>query len=271
MTDKDVILQSLAAAERERLESLEVFDEIGSTNTYLLEQPVAESGRFRVAIANHQTEGRGRQGKTWVSPPSSCLCMSVSFTFAETPRNLPSLTLATGVGIAGLLQVTGVDDVALKWPNDIVARGGKLGGILTEAHSRGSRGQTVVIGIGLNVDLPDEMHDAPAPGWASKVTDLKECIESLPSRPVLTAGILQCVLSSVARFQSDGFAAFHAAWGGYDWLKGKSVYVDEADARTAGIADGVGEDGALLVRTADGMRRITSGSVSVAQRLEARA
>lgn len=263
MTDAEVVLQALTGSERERLDGLEVFAEIESTNSYLLEQPGPRPGHFRVAIADHQTAGRGRQGKRWISPPSSGLALSLSFTFEETPANLPSLTLAAGIGIAAALQTIGVSDIGLKWPNDIVAQDGKLGGILTEVQSRGAKGTTVVIGVGLNVDLPRAMHN-DAPGrWTTKVTDLRECVDALPSREALTAGILQCLFGSIVRFESDGFAAFQCAWRTYDWLKGKTVSCAQTTGHITGIADGVDSDGALLVRTPDGTRRIVTGSVTV--------
>src|SRR5690606_6650538 len=137
---------------------------------------------------------------------------------------LPSLTLAMGVGVAATLRTVGVEDVALKWPNDVIARGGKLGGILTEASARGS-GCTAVVGLGLNVDLPPAMRERPLDRWAAKVTDLRECIDTRPSNAQLAAGLLGCMLATFTRFARDGFAPFHAAWPEYDWLDGRDVRV----------------------------------------------
>lgn len=269
MTDAEAILQALTESERAHLDGLDVFAEIESTNTYLLERPAPRPGHFCVAIAEHQTAGRGRQGKRWISPPSSGLALSLSFTFVETPACLPSLTLAAGIGIAAALQTIGVNDIGLKWPNDIVAKDGKLGGILTELQSRGGKGATVVIGVGLNVDLPRAMQiEAPAK-WTTRVTDLTECVDALPSRAVLTAGMVQCLFGCLARFETDGFSAFHAAWETYDWLKGKTVTCPQPAGPVTGIAEGVDVDGALLVRTPEGRYRIVTGSVTVCDRTSA--
>jgi BirA family transcriptional regulator, biotin operon repressor / biotin---[acetyl-CoA-carboxylase] ligase len=257
------ILQLLPDDERSRLEALEVFAELGSTNSHLLTEAAPAAGRFRVAIAENQTEGRGRLGRRWVSPPGSGLCLSVSYRFAQAPPNLPSLTLAVGAAVAAALRTMGADAVALKWPNDLVARDGKLGGILTEVRPEVGPGRTMVIGLGLNVDLPEAMREAPEDRWASRFVDLKECVEALPSRTALTAGILQCLFAAVARFERDGFAAFHAAWQDCDWLKGKTVSVPQGDEAVRGTACGIDRDGALLVETAQGTRRIVTGSVTV--------
>jgi BirA family transcriptional regulator, biotin operon repressor / biotin---[acetyl-CoA-carboxylase] ligase len=259
----DDILSLLTDAERERLDSLEVFAELGSTNSYLLKEAAPASGCFRVAITENQTEGRGRLGRRWIAPPLSGLCISVAYKFAATPRDLPSLTLAVGAGVAAALQAMGADSIALKWPNDLVARGGKLGGILTEVRPEVGQGRTMVIGLGINVDLPDAMRDAPVEGWASRIVDLKECVDWLPSRPALAAGILQCVFATVTRFEQDGFAGFHAAWQDCDWLRGKQVSIAQAEEEVRGEASGIAQDGALLVQTAEGLRRIITGSVAV--------
>jgi BirA family transcriptional regulator, biotin operon repressor / biotin---[acetyl-CoA-carboxylase] ligase len=257
------ILQLLADDERDQLEALEVFGELGSTNSYLLTEAAPAASRFRVVIAENQTEGRGRLGRRWVSPPGSGLCLSVSYRFAETPPNLPSLALAVGAAVAAALRTMGADGVALKWPNDLVARDGKLGGILAEVRPEIGAGRTMIIGLGLNVDLPEAMPEAPAERWASRFVDLKECVGSLPSRPALAAGILQCLFAAVTRFERDGFAAFHAAWQDCDWLKGKTVSIPQGEEAVRGVACGIDSGGALLVETAQGTRRIVTGSVTV--------
>ena len=259
----DDILELLTDAERERLDALEVFPELGSTNSYLLKEAAPATGCFRVAITENQTEGRGRLGRRWIAPPLSGLCISVAYRFAATPRDLPSLTLAVGAGVAAALQALGADGLALKWPNDLVARDGKLGGILTEVRPEVGEGRTMVIGLGLNVDLPEAMRNAPAERWASRIVDLKQCVEWLPSRPALAAGILQCVIATVTRFERDGFAAFHAAWQDCDWLRGKQVSIAQAEEEVRGEASGIAKDGALLVQTGKGLRRIITGSVAV--------
>jgi BirA family transcriptional regulator, biotin operon repressor / biotin---[acetyl-CoA-carboxylase] ligase len=153
--DATLIRAALSAEAGSKLDELELFGSIASTNTYLLAQPPPVPQRCRVAIANHQTSGRGRHYRRWVSPPGAGLCLSLAYTFEERPYELPSLTLAIGVGMVDVLKSLGVDGIKLKWPNDIVALGGKLGGILTEVQSRNDGGATVVTGIGLNIALPD--------------------------------------------------------------------------------------------------------------------
>ena len=130
--DADAILGGLGEFASHRIEEFETFAEIESTNSYLLQQPAPSPGRVRVALTDNQTAGRGRHGRTWQSPPGSGLCLSMGYTFARQPSNLPALTLAIGLGVTEALSEVGVHGVLLKWPNDLMADDGKLGGILTE-------------------------------------------------------------------------------------------------------------------------------------------
>jgi BirA family biotin operon repressor/biotin-[acetyl-CoA-carboxylase] ligase len=246
-----------------RLDILEVLSEIESTNSYLLEQPSPAPGRFRVVLADHQTAGRGRQDRIWQSPPASGLCLSMAYTFGRVPDKLPSLTLALGIGVAEALERLGVGGISLKWPNDIIACDGKLGGILTEVQNGASDGVTVVAGIGLNVDLPDSMQLLEGPSWTNKIVDLKECTGNPPSREKLSVAVIESLIDCTIRFESDGFAPFQDSWERYDWLKGKQIVVDMPDGRCCGVADGVDYDGALSVRTGENRRRIITGTISL--------
>ncbi|MDX1406051.1 MAG: biotin--[acetyl-CoA-carboxylase] ligase [Woeseiaceae bacterium] len=240
---------------------LEVFGELDSTNSYLLQQPRPAAGRWRVAIAERQTRGRGRRGRVWVSPPSSGLYLSLAFSFAAVPRDLPSLSLAAGVGIARYLEKIGTNDVGVKWPNDIVARNGKLGGILSEVHTLRGAGLTIVVGVGLNLDFGN---GGPAiQSSLGKAVDLASCCEVMPSRSKLAAGVIAALIDALQRFETEGFSNFHETWRRYDWLRGRQVAVERNATTNAGIADGVDTDGALLLNEDGQIRRITSGSVAV--------
>ena len=262
--DTGLIRQSLAADARAKLDELEVFGSVASTNTYLMAQPGPAAGRFRVAIADHQTSGRGRHYRRWISPPGAGLYMSFAYSFEEHPDQLPSLTLAIGVGVIAALQKIGIDGASLKWPNDVVALDGKLGGILTELQSRATEGITVVTGIGLNIDLPEEAKTSIESDWARRVVDVSAVCETVPGRSVIAAAIVNELYGVMRKFAALGFVAFVEAWANHDWLKGREVIVDLPDKQISGVAAGVDNDGALLVDTGKGKTRIVSGSVILA-------
>jgi BirA family biotin operon repressor/biotin-[acetyl-CoA-carboxylase] ligase len=196
--------------------------------------------------------------------------LSVSYTFDEMPRDLPALALAIGAGIAAALEKIGARDVALKWPNDLIAADGKLGGILTEVRSAGDGGRTAVVGVGINVDLPHSIRYAASTSWASRISDLAGCMDNVPDRVELAAVIIASLIDSMRRFEAEGLAAFRSSWRENDWLRGKAVSVQQAGGDIRGVADGIDDDGALLVKTDAGTERVISGSVRVAAHGEAR-
>lgn len=261
MLDADSIRQPISGAPGARLEILEVFSEIESTNSYLLDQPAPPPGRFRVAVADYQTAGRGRMDRTWQSPPSSGLCLSMAYTFRQVPSKLPGLTLALGIGAIEALRGLGITGIGLKWPNDIIAHDGKLGGILTEVRNGASESVTVIAGIGLNVELPAAMQTPDECTVTNKIVDLTNCTAEPPSREKLSVAMIECLFDCMVRFEADGFPPFQEAWQKCDWLFGKQIIVEEPGGRCTGAADGVDDDGALIVRAGDDRRRIISGSV----------
>ena len=263
MTDAADILQNLGSEAHSSLETLEVFPELESTNTWLLQQESPARGRVRAVVAEHQTAGRGRGDKIWLSPPGAGLCLSLAYTFENLPRHLPSLTLAVGAALVTALEKLGATKLALKWPNDLLANGGKLGGILTELHSNGAGGRAVVVGLGLNVDLPNNMRYTPPTVWTSKITDLAACMAQLPGRAALTAAMITTIVDCIKLFAREGLSPFQSAWHRYDWLKGKRWSVQQPHLRVTGVAEGIDEDGALLLRTKAGLERIISGSVEL--------
>lgn len=272
MLDAKNIRDPITGVPGARLDILEVFSEIDSTNSYLLEQPSPSPGRFRVAVADHQTAGRGRFDRSWQSPPSSGLCLSMAYAFRTVPDSLTGLTLALGIGVVKALERLGVGGAGLKWPNDIIAAGGKLGGILTEIHNSRSEGVTVVVGIGLNMDLPGPLQGTMVESsWANKAVDLKVCTGKSPSRERLSVAVIESLFDCMIRFESGGFATFLADWERYDWLRGKQISADLPEGNQSGIAEGVDIDGALVVRVGHDRRRIISGSISLSGDPDARA
>ena len=257
--DTAALRQSLKAAAD--LEHIEVFARIDSTNTYLKDQPPPTPGRFRVAIADHQTAGRGRRDRSWISEPGKSLCLSLSYQFVETPPGLAALTLALGVGVASCLEGIGVQNIRLKWPNDLLVGRDKLGGILTESRVRSGQNTNVIIGLGLNLALPDAVATDMTSGWADTATDLQSVLATPPSRDELSGRVIDALFASCRQFEADGFSAFAATFEHFDALRDREVSVDENGNEVTGIARGVNDDGALLIETDAGVRTVIAGSV----------
>jgi BirA family biotin operon repressor/biotin-[acetyl-CoA-carboxylase] ligase len=247
-----------------KLDKLEVFSSIASTNTYLLSQPAPTAGRYRVAIADHQTSGRGRHYRRWMSAPGSGLCLSFAYTFAKNIEQLPGLTLAIGVGVVNALQILGIEGVSLKWPNDIVALDGKLGGILTEVRSGKGDGATIVTGVGLNVHFREKMDFGVESDWAHRAIDLNDIQPDSPARELLAGTLIETLYWTFTRFEESGFAGFAGDWQQHDWLRDRDITVDMPDKQVTGTAAGVDDDGALIVNSRSGRTRVISGSIVMA-------
>lgn len=262
--DADGIRAALVDVTSRQLELLEVFDEIDSTNSYLMQQPGPRPGFLRTAATLNQTAGRGRYGKNWHSPPGSGLCVSIAYTCARKHENRSALTLAIGLGAIDSLRACDVPDVMLKWPNDLVLGDGKLGGILTEARSQGQDEVGIVTGVGLNIDVGETFDDELGPGRALAAVDLKSRCAALPTRERLTAQLMNEIHATFAEYEASGFASFYRRWPDHDWLRGKRVTLEGQRQEVSGVAAGIAADGALLIDTAGTIHRVTSGSVVLA-------
>lgn len=254
--------------------ALEVRASVDSTNRVLLED---DDTQVRVLLAERQTAGRGRRGRTWLADPAGSLCLSLAWRSTRPPRETAALGIVAGVACAEVLRTLPGATVGLKWPNDLVIDDRKLGGILVEARAdRG--GIRAVIGVGVNVRLPASVaatidadalaRDAVA-GDASNAaglpcTDLHAALgAATPSRNRLAALFIGGLLHRLHEFEGQGLAAAVAAWPSLDALAGRRVRVlDGADGR-CGIARGIDTDGALRVEFDHGIQRVHSGEVSV--------
>ena len=250
-------------------DELEVHFLIDSTNDYLYAAPPPAPGAARVAFAELQSAGRGRRGRRWIAPFGSGLTFSISWTFAETPADLPALGLALGVAIAKVLSGLGAQRLSLKWPNDLLHDGRKLGGLLTQLRQESGGAATVVAGLGLNLALPDAARNAieavnSSDHPALAVADLAGATpQGLPSRNLIASRLVLGFEDALREFATVGFTGFAQEWAALDALRGAPVRVHQGSERFEGTARGTDRDGALLVESAGRVLRVFSGDVSV--------
>ena len=250
-------------------DELEVHFLIDSTNDHLYAAPLPTPGAARVAFAELQSAGRGRRGRRWIAPFGSGLTFSISWTFAETPADLPALGLALGVAIAKVLSGLGAQRLSLKWPNDLLHDGRKLGGLLTQLRQESGGAATVVAGLGLNLALPDAARNAieavDTPDHpALAVADLAGATpQGLPSRNLIASRLVLGFEDALREFATVGFTGFAHEWAALDALRGAPVRVHQGSERFEGTARGTDRDGALLVESAGRVLRVFSGDVSV--------
>jgi BirA family biotin operon repressor/biotin-[acetyl-CoA-carboxylase] ligase len=254
---------ALGTGARARLERLEVHDELDSTNSRLLAATDLAAGRARVAIAEYQSHGRGRRGRDWLQPFGSGLCLSLAWLFATPPADLGALSLAAGVATLRALGRLGVTGLALKWPNDVLRDGGKLGGILAELRLEAAGPAYVVVGVGLNVRLPASVAAALAGTAGLPPADLAGGATPPPARARLAAVLVDELVAALIEFEARGFAPFRAEWSAADVLRDRRVRVHGADRVRDGIARGIGADGTLQVEIGGRVESLTSGEVTL--------
>lgn len=245
-------------------ERLELRFVIDSTNDWLYGEPPPAPGRPRAAFAELQRAGRGRRGRSWLAPFGSGVTFSVAWTFADPPPGLPALGLAVGAGVTEALRAAGLAEAQVKWPNDLVWRHRKFGGLLLQLRSESGGPASIVAGLGVNLTLPPEARAALDQPGAQPVTDLGEGFgERLPGRNALAALLAAAMLDAFAEFERGGYAPFASRWAALDALRGARVRVTQADGSVDGEACGADTDGALLVRVDGTVRRFHSGDVSL--------
>ena len=230
--------------------AVEVLCAVASTNSELMER--ARSGRTvpTLLVAEQQTAGKGRLGRHWQSARGDSLTFSLGLPLA--PADWSGLSLAVGVSLAESLHPL----VRLKWPNDLWLEDRKLGGILIETASTGQTTDAprhAVIGVGINIAPP------VATGLVTAPACLQELMPGIDA-PAVLLRVAAALVLAVQSFERDGFAPFQARFQALDALRERRVVLSDG---SAGTADGVGENGALLVHTAGGMIAVTSSEVSV--------
>jgi len=257
LLDAEAIGQGLSPSVRERLSRLEIFWEIGSTNTWLLERAAEADFSGRICLAERQVAGKGRRGRHWVSPFGRNIYLSIGYRMSTQQVSVEGLSLVVGMCVVGALREAGVSDIGLKWPNDVLSDGGKLCGILIEMAPSPKGEARLVIGVGVNLKL-----DANA---ASQIDQRFSTLadQITLSRNQLVSRLIGAIVSGLGEFGRTGFSPWVDTWGDFNIYEGKPVRVSLTNGEVEGIDRGVDDKGNLLLETAEGVRAFNAGEVSL--------
>lgn len=260
LLDKDAVLRAIGT-EREWF-YLEVLDEVVSTNTHLMKAAAEGAPHVSCTVAHIQTGGRGRRGRTWVSQLGASLTFSLLWRFDCGATALSGLSLAIGVGLMRALRELGLNNVQLKWPNDVLIENKKLAGILIDLQGDMEGPSAAIIGVGINFNMPDGMLsniDQPA-------IDIKRANNSgeTISQSLLLGTVLRHLADILRNFETQGFLCIRDEWLSYHAYQNKAVRMLMPDGRDVeGVVTGVADDGILLVDTALGLQRFSAGEISL--------
>lgn len=239
---------------------LEIHDHLDSTNTYLAKKASTGQAHASCVVAHLQSQGRGRRGRQWKSGLGTSLTFSLLWRFQCGASALSGLSLAVGVAIIRALHDLDMTQAQLKWPNDVLIGKNKLAGILIELQGDMEGPSAAVIGIGINLNLPDKLLrkiDQPTADLAS--------ITAQAINPNLLLGhLLKHLATTLSQFEQQGFASVRDEWIKHHAYHQKAVTMFYADGREVqGVVRDVAEDGILQIETVNGLQRFSSGEISL--------
>jgi BirA family biotin operon repressor/biotin-[acetyl-CoA-carboxylase] ligase len=246
------------------LPTLEFRQEVDSTNSEAERLLAGGSPTPLVVISRSQSKGRGRLGRTWTSPDCGNLYASFAFRPRIPPAQMQTFTLWMGVNVCETLRNFGRFTPSVKWPNDILFEGRKLGGMLTEARIDTDQIRDVVFGLGLNVNRP-------ADGWPEEVAGTAISLSEIIGQSVdinrMTAALIGRVMHAYDTFVSgDHSASFKTMWERFDLLRGNPVTIIQGNETIRGIARGINRQGALQLELPDGtVSSFLAGDVTLAK------
>lgn len=258
--DRDALERRFAGAAG-TIERFDLLESVDSTSSYLAGLAPAAEGRVQICITEDQQAGRGRRGRHWHARPGGSIAFSVAVVLPLSPSALAGLSIAAGVICAETLVNAGVEDVRLKWPNDLMSGGAKLGGMLVEIGGEAAGPSRVILGVGVNHDLGEDRLET-----GQAVTDI---VRRVPARSAdrgrIAGELVYVTVKLLEDYCNTGLAPYLSRWSAFDDLVGRPVEVDAPEGPVRGTALGVAMDGALRVRTGGRERAFHSGEVSVRQ------
>jgi len=236
------------------------FDEISSTNGFMLSH-TSELKSGDVCVAEYQSAGRGRRGRTWVSPYGHHLYFSQFWSFPQGMAQAMGLSLVVACSLVEVLKSFGVDNIGVKWPNDIYLNYKKLAGILIEMSGQADSECQLIIGIGVNMAMSEDQGKGIDQPWSdlSSLTDM-------PNKTDLVIALHKQLKRDIQLFEREGLAAFKTRWQQADLFHGKEIRLLMGENHVDGICRGIDEQGAVLLETADGIQAYIGGEISLRAR-----
>jgi BirA family biotin operon repressor/biotin-[acetyl-CoA-carboxylase] ligase len=260
LLDPEQICAAFSEQTRSRLAQLEILQQLGSTNSHLMQRALEGAPSGSACLAEQQTAGRGRRGREWISPFGRNIYLSLLWRFPKGPAELSGLSLAAGLAVVQSLEQLGVQGVKLKWPNDILWDGRKLAGLLLEVAGEAEGPSRVVLGVGLNIRLAPEYGEMIDQPWVdlSQIPAGEEI-----SRNRLAARLLDNLLETLERFEQEGLKPLIAAWQRYDIYHGQPISLQVGGKLIQGIHRGINGEGALLLEQGEKLKAFHGGEVSL--------
>lgn len=254
---RECILAGLAPSAQGWVRELRVFGEIDSTSLRLMTRAGTEKINGVVYVAERQTNGRGRRGRTWLTPAGGSIALSFGREVAVSVAEVAPLSLIVGLAIANAMRRSDIHGISLKWPNDVLVDGAKVGGVLIELAETASP-LILVIGVGINIGCGAEV-------GASLGVPVGDVLAQHPyvSRNDLIAEVISSIHEFTNRFESQGFSGMRSEWEQLHFHQNRRVKLIGPNESLEGVARGVTACGELILETSSGLRYFNTGEVSL--------
>ncbi|MEC4729079.1 bifunctional biotin--[acetyl-CoA-carboxylase] ligase/biotin operon repressor BirA [Shewanella sp. D64] len=233
------------------------YDEIQSTNAFLLKH-CEELSSGDICIAEYQSAGRGRRGRTWVSPYGCHLYCSMYWNLPQGMAQATGLSLVVACSLVKVLNGFNIEELGVKWPNDIYLDNKKLAGVLVEMNGQAGTECNLVIGIGINMSMSKTQGDKIDQPWS----DLSQS-QSLPTKTELAISLQHQLYNDLILFEKEGLSAFLTRWKQVDIFDGEVVKLLMGDKCINGICKGIDETGSILLKTDKGIESFVGGEISL--------
>jgi len=253
------LLQSQYASSKKHDSEVTVLWDVDSTNRYLLENSGKGCTSGTTCLAEMQTAGRGRRGRQWISPLGGNIYLSQLWQFGSGPAALSGLSLAAAIAVVRVVRELGVKQAGVKWPNDVLVNGEKLAGILLEIQGESNGPTSVIVGLGLNVRVPDLL----ARTIDQPYTSLERQLQKPVQRNRLAARLIEELFSVYQVFSKSGFSAFVDEWRSMDVFRDKRINLKLPTGVLNGTCRGVDVAGALRLEHNGQVTSFPSGEVTL--------
>ena len=241
--NKEKIISHLSSHAQNDVGEINCFNQLDSTNRWLMDQASKNPVNNQICIADAQTAGIGRNGKSWQASASKNILLSIAHQFTGPVAKLSGLSLVTALALVDALEQFGVDQLAVKWPNDVYLDGKKLAGILIQNQSITKDVQYTVVGVGLNISIEkEEMQNINQP-----VAELRKVGLGIDQREKIMAGLIENLLAAFDQFSVHGLEAFYSRWNELDYLKNKKVELKHTHETVKGRYVGINAEGAMRI------------------------
>ncbi|WP_075186048.1 bifunctional biotin--[acetyl-CoA-carboxylase] ligase/biotin operon repressor BirA [Teredinibacter haidensis] len=263
----DKILGRLSEASLPLVSALDVIQQVESTNQTVLQHIGRGGGHGYICLAEQQTAGRGRRGRVWQSPYAANVYLSIGWRFSQGVAALEGLSLAVGVAVAEALCALGYDQPRLKWPNDVLVEGRKLGGILLEMSGDASGDCYIVVGVGLNVRMPEALGASIDQAWVDLASlPAKDGLKAGLDRNAVVAALLNELIPLLSNYEQSGFSRYKKRWEKLNAYRDREVSLVMPNSTLDGRMLGVTESGGLRLLVGAEERVFLGGEISVRER-----